>query len=263
MIQAQVIADSISPAGNRLTTIEAKYHRFVHSELMTHRLFSRNAASSRAIPVRKTIEQVQTNPAVPFSFPEEQKGMNGGRELPVLDLQRAKEAWLEARDDAVRSAIRLVNLGVHKSVVNRLLEPFSWITVIISATEWDGFFAQRCHKDAMPELRMAAEAIKTAYDNSTPTPLDYGQWHMPYVQENEGFDTETAKRVSVARCARVSYLTHDGKRDVDADLALYERLVTAEPPHASPLEHVAMPVDYPRPGNFKGWAQLRHIVLDF
>ncbi|WP_336250090.1 FAD-dependent thymidylate synthase [Stomatohabitans albus] len=254
---AAVICDSVSHTGARLTTIEVTLHRFVLAELNTHRVFSRNSSSSRAIPVAKQIERVMTNPAVPMEFGANQKGMQAS-EL-VDDAEGAMAAWLAARDAAVEQVRTLQAIGVHKQITNRLLEPFMWQTVIVSSTEWQNFFAQRCSPLAQPEIRLAAEAMREAYDASTPAHVEDGGWHTPYIRaEEESLDIETKKRISVARCARVSYLTHDGKRDLDADLNLYDRLISAEPPHWSPMEHVATPGD--GPGNFHGWKQLRHLL---
>lgn len=259
---AAVIADSINPAGHRLTTLEVQLHRFVLAELNTHRALSRNAASSRAIPVQKMLATVRNDPAVPLEWPAEQRGMQGGTELPDTEANRARSTWLHARNAAVFFAEQLTQLGVHKSVVNRILEPFLFTTVIVSATDWTGFFAQRCSPLAQPELRVAAERMRLAIEASTPTPIPVTGWHLPYIldEDRAAVGQNLLWRISAARCARVSYRTHDGRRDHQADLDLYQRLVTADPPHASPLEHVATPAVAAR-GNFVGWAQLRHLML--
>lgn len=261
---ATIIADSVSPSGVRLTTIEVTLHRFVLAELNTHRVFSRNSASSRAIPVRKQIARVVDDPAVPVEFGANQRGMQAGEPLTGEDHDRALSAWLEARDRAVEAVTRLQELGVHKQVTNRLLEPFMWHTVIVTATEWDGFWEQRCSPLAQPEIRVAAESMKAAYDASEPAPVGMGEWHTPYLREEDGdLDPETARQVSAARCARVSYLTHDGRRDISKDIELYERLVSARPPHWSPLEHVATPASESTLGNLREWRQLRHSVVAY
>ena len=288
---AKVIADSVSPEGHRLTTMEVTFHRFVLAEFNTHRVFSRNSASSRAIPFRKQVERIESAPAIPLAWPREQKGMQGGDEIEHTQALMAEDAWLDAKHVAVSEAKYIADLGVHKSVVNRLLEPFMWHTVVVTATEWEGFFAQRCSPLAQPEIRVAAEMMRDAYEASVPTAIEPGDWHLPYIDDEDVTavlqDSSRSlrpmavlARISAARCARVSYLTHDGKRDLAADLALYDRLVGADPWHASPLEHPATPwsvnvrhevasfVDVtgtwqmtrpalPRYGNFVGWRQLR------
>jgi len=262
-MSATVVLDSVSAQGSRLTTMEVTCHRFVLAELNTHRQFSRNSGSSRAIPVSKQLDRVRHQPAMPVSWPAERPGMQGGDELGESDSAQAADLWIQARDNAVATAESLVELGVHKSVVNRLLEPFSWHTVIISATEWDGFWDQRCSPLAQPEMREVALLMRSAYLDSRPDELAVGEWHTPYViDEDLSLGVADRCRVSVARCARVSYLTHDGRRSVEKDLDLYQSLVGAVPMHASPLEHVATPApagESPA-GNFRGWRQLRHTV---
>jgi len=263
---ARVLLDSISPKGNRLTTLEVVMHRFVLAEFNTHRVFSRNSASSRAIPVKKQMERVRTDPALPLSWPAEQKGMQGGAELTGVARQYAIETWLDARDSALRHAETLLNFKVHKSVVNRLLEPFMWHTVIVSSTNWQGFWDQRCSLLAQPEIHAAADAMHDAYSHSTPDEVAWGEWHMPLIEDTELRECSVfnydPRHISAARCARVSYLTHDGQRSYDADQELFDRLSTAEPPHASPLEHVATPsAMFWQQGNFDGWRQLRHEVF--
>lgn len=263
---ARVAADSVSPDGVRLTTLEVTLHRFVLAELNTHRVFSRNSASSRAIPVHKQVERVVGDPAMPVEFGSNQRGMQAGAPLVGEAADEARRHWLAARDAAVEATEALRELGVHKQVTNRLLEPFMWHTVIVSSTEWDGFWEQRCSPLAQPEIRVAAEAMRAVFDASTPEPVGLGGWHLPYVDAEHDAELDATQRtqVSAARCARVSYLTHDGVRDVAKDLELYERLVTARPPHWSPLEHVATPGEPGAavPGNFRGWQQLRHLTVE-
>lgn len=256
---ARVIADSISPDGHRLTTLEVQMHRFVLAEFNTHRALSRNSASSRAIPVARTFARLADHPAVPVVWAREQKGMQGG--ACIDDPAKAREIWLAARDAAVAHAEELLTLGVHKSIVNRVLEPFLDHTVVVSATDWDGFLQQRCSPLAQPEMRAAAEAMREALHASLPLPLRYGDWHLPYLTPIDIAEIGSGVRqqVSAARCARVSYLTQDGRRSPLEDIDLYNRLTTANPPHWSPLEHVATPAQHTRPaGNFTGWHQLRH-----
>ena len=258
--QASVIADSISPNGDRLTTIEVVFHRFVLAEMNTHRAFSRNSASSRAIPISKQIEKVLIDPALPIEFGTKKSGMQPGPPLEGEDYDRAVEIWLEASDAAVVAAKQLEAMGIHKQVANRLLEPFMWHTAIITSTEWDNFLLQRDSDLAQKEIQVPAHLISLVLKESKPEKRGYGQWHLPYVGEEEKHLTiEEKRKISVARCARVSYLTHSGKRDIKKDLELYDRLITANPPHWSPLEHVATPSTIKQPlGNFDGWEQFRH-----
>ena len=124
MIEAKIIEDNIAPSGVRLTTFVLTYPRFIHSEFMTHRVFSRNASSSRAIPVKKQIEMVVTECAIPLAFTKNQKGMQGGDPLTGDAHQKAVSIWLQARDAMVGFAQQLADLEVHKQYANRLLEPF-------------------------------------------------------------------------------------------------------------------------------------------
>lgn len=260
-IYATVIEDSESPiTGLRVTTIEVNFHRFVLAEFNTHRVFSRNSASSRAIPVAKQIEQVRTNPAIPLRFPAEQRGMTGGEDLPSLAALQSKNIWLASAKMAVLNAEGLASLGVHKSVTNRVLEPYLYHRVIVTSTEWGNFFAQRIHPDAQPEIAAAAECMKAAMAASEPV---YRFEHLPYITHADrvelDHDEKLLRWVSAARCARVSYLTHEGVRSIEKDLALFEKLASQNPPHLSPLEHVAtaaLPPETVR-GNLAGWHQLR------
>lgn len=259
---ARIIADSISRYGDRLTTMEVTMHRFVLAEFNTHRVFSRNSASSRAIPVERRMAAVLTECAVPVEWGMNRPGMQATELLPPEQEEAAKSIWKKAATTAVLLAQDLRDLGVHKQITNRLLEPFLWHTVIVSSTEWENFFVQRCSPLAQPEIRVVAEAMYKALSESTPTRLDFDEWHLPYVQDDEKDLSPYEKRqLSVARCARVSYLTHDGVRDAEKDKELYRRLISARPPHASPFEHVARPrscEDADHKGNFEGWVQLRH-----
>jgi thymidylate synthase ThyX len=182
------------------------------------------------------------------------------------------EAWNKARDRAIEVAQDFHRAGYHKQVVNRILEPFMHIDVIMTTTAPDNFYHLRSHKDAQPEIKVLSDAMLEAHRASTPRQLRIGEWHMPYIRDNErDLSPVDLLKMSVARCARVSYLTHDGKEpDLDKDVALYERLVGSTPLHASPAEHQACP-DMPiyagntvqwdaphRSGNFdEGWLQYR------
>lgn len=257
-ISAKVICHSVSALGGpALITVKARYPKFIHGELLTHRVFSRNASSSRAIPVERLIQDVMDDPAMPIHWGANQRGMQADKECDALVMVNvdgeykevdARSAWLMGRDRAVSLAHTFTKSGYHKQIVNRLLEPFCHITTLISSTNWSNFFALRCHPAAQPEMRVLAETIRDAIAASTPTVLQPGQWHLPFVTdpvERKGeFMKWSGIQLSVARCARVSYETHEGKvPTVEQDLALYDRLVGSEPLHASPCEHQATPSD--------------------
>lgn len=258
-IEAKIIADSISEEGVRLTTMQLVYPRFIHAEFMTHRCFSRNASSSRAIPVAKMIEAVRTNPAMPIHWGANQPGMQARAE--VEDKALAEAEWRKAAKYAASFAEDMNEMGLHKQVVNRILEPFQHIHVVMSSTEWRNFFDLRCHPDAQPEMQALAYAMFHAHRGSTPRLMFPGGWHLPYVSEDERhqYGIDTCIKMSAARCARVSYLTHEGKvPNIEEDVRLYNQLVNAVPPHMSPVEHQAMAMpSCSFFANFRGWRQHR------
>ena len=253
---AKILCDSVNPKGVRLTTLELYFPRFILAQLNTYGMFSRNAQSSRAIPVSRLIEMVRADPVVP-SFGANQRGMVAGGPLDERAVKYARIAWLGAMGFAIAAADRLSSLNVHKEAVNRVLEPFAHIRVILSATQWQNFFRQRLAHDAQPEMQALARAIKEAMDASTPRALKAGEWHLPLTDERDaGHSLEEQIRLSTARCARVSYLTHDGKRDPFADFALYDFL--KEHLHLSPFEHPAKAMnDTAMHAKFKGFRQHR------
>ncbi len=163
MIKAEIIKDSLAPSGKRITTFVLTYPRFIHSEFMTHRMISKNASSSRAIPTEKMIQAIMDNPAMPIAFSKNQKGMQASDILSPQDQEKAEWLWLQARDETLNYVKALTDLGAHKQHVNRLLEPFQHITVIATATEWDNFFALRCHPDAPPEFQELANQMYIEY----------------------------------------------------------------------------------------------------
>lgn len=243
-IRAEVVADSVSPEDIRLTTMQLRYPRFIHAEFMTHRVFSRNASSSRAVPVERIIAQVEEDPVMPLHWGRNKPGMQSEVLLNSDETAEAKKDWHKALKAAVYQARELAHIGAHKQIVNRLLEPFAHIDVVVTATEWSNFFALRCHEDAEPHMRMLADAMWEAMHHSMATPLGPEQWHLPYVspEEQRGMAGGTAIMCSVARCARVSYQNHDGgKPSPGQDYQLYRRLVGSHPMHASPAEHQAHP----------------------
>lgn len=268
MIKAEIVADSISNHGVRIITYILTYPRFIHSEFMTHRMFSRNASSSRAIPVKKSIQMVRDNPVIPLAFTKNKAGMQGGEVLDGAAHDAAVAAWLEGRDRALEVAEKLADLEVHKQYANRVLEPYSHISVVCTATEYDNFFGLRCHPMAQPEIMALADAMYEARERSVPTYVGPGNYHLPFITpfdftaQYSDLDPFYIKR-SVARCARVSYLNHDGKpTTLEEDLKLYDRLLGAHPLHASPAEHQAMATLDPDKfsGNLRGWIQYRKML---
>lgn len=258
MYLARILADSLSPGGARLTTFEATYPRFVHSELLTHRALSRNTSSSRAIPIEKMVQRIIDDPFIPVWWGKNVPGMQAPSELDKLERGRCLEEWLDQRDRAVACARRLAAHGLHKQLVNRILEPWMWVTTIISATDFSHFFALRCHPDAQPEIRLIADLMRHEYDLAVPGLLPAGEWHMPLVQWEDRLvhDSDVLRKIAVGRCARVSYLTHNGVRDPMADVELHDRLIVSG--HWSPFEHVAMSLETnERVGNFTGFFQYR------
>lgn len=268
MYRAKIIGDSVNPCGNRLTTFELEYPRFVHAELMTHRVFSRNSASSRAIPITTLMDRVEKDPAMPIWWGKNQKGMQAKEELQGQDLEDVKKLWLEGRDAMLELAAKLDAKGLHKQVTNRILEPWMFITVIVTSTEYDNWFHLRAHKDAQPEIQWVAKEMLKLYESSTPAQLKAGEWHTPYVEIDDSshplyVTPEEAEegsmfyvKISTARCARVSYLTHDGVRSLSKDMVLHDKLKASG--HWSPFEHSACALDTPeRVGNFQGWRQYR------
>jgi thymidylate synthase ThyX len=261
---ARVLLDSISPASVRLTTMEVRYPRFIHSELLTHRNFSRNSSSSRAIPIRKMIDAVREDPAMPTWWGKNQAGMQAHEQLDPAARALAEAEWRRALEHALEHAERFASseINLHKQLVNRVLEPFAWITVVLTATEWANFFTQRTHEDAQPELKRIADLMLERYRASEPRALGLGEWHTPLIlaDEEAALTVEERLKISVARCARVSYLSHDGTRDRAKDIELYDRLVGGGANgHWSPFEHVATPLSDARTwsGNFRGWDQYR------
>lgn len=262
-INVRIEKDSIGPSGVRLTTFVLKYPRFIHSEFMTHRVFSRNASSSRAIPLEKQIEELKKDIAYPIEFRKNQRGMQAAEALSDEDQIKARAFWQFACQNAIESAEKINGLvpeGVHKQYLNRLLEPFAHISVIVTATDFDNFFALRYHDDAQPEIHELAKQMYEQYKNNRPQRLREGQYHLPFVDFQDTSPIEEKIYRSVACCARVSYNNHDGTTPtVEQNKRLYERLLGSQPIHASPAEHQAMAIGDAsvQSGNFRGWIQYR------
>lgn len=317
---ARMIADSVSPGGARLSTFELTFPRMVLSEFNTHRLLSRNSASSRAIPVTKQIQKLITDPFIPApgTVLYNQPGMQGKIPLSDEDYQEFVKVWKSGRSRAILTSLELIlgvrevskslgrgysaftdvfegaaaedykqgviealdeytrfvkqareageeqtrYLDIHKQTANRVVEPYMWHVVIASATEWDNFWYLRDHEEADPQIHTIASLAHKLYEESVPEQLELGEWHLPFVRSEEKHlaaqDIEKWKGISTGRAARVSYETHDGRRNPEADVRLYERLIS-DPPHLSPPEHVGTPLADPDEwsGNFKGFFQHR------
>lgn len=264
MFGCRVVADSFY--STRITTLELSYPRFIHSEIMTHRDRARNAGSSRAIPNSVMLDAVITDPVVPIFWGANQKGMQTGDKIGLTERIKAEQIWLEARDQMVEAAGKLAKLNVHKSLSNRLVEPWMWIKVVMTATVWKNFFDQRCHPDAEIHFQKIAGMIKTALEESEP---NVSTWHLPYIEQDDfeevrGYEdpVKTLCLVSVARCARVAYMQHgQKKKSLEKDFALAHDLIngSGQLGHRSPFEHVAegrVDEKY-RSGPFHGWHQLR------
>lgn len=267
-ITAKVICDSFSESGKRITTFELEYPRYIHCELLTHRMLSKNCSSSRAIPIEKMLGYIENNMAVPVYLGRNKSGMQAVEEIE--DKESALRFWKNSFVWVKSTVNILTELGLHKQIANRLTEPYQMMKVVVTATEWDNFFNLRIDKDAQPELVMLADKMFNAMQGSTPKTLKAGQWHLPYVDsieseekpdvssrdndqyyflsDNDGNNLgeiylEDAIKISVASCAAVSYRT-ESMTLAKAD-KIFDMLINAENLHSSPFEHVAMPMRFP------------------
>lgn len=260
---AEVIADSCVDGGSRLTTMVLRFPRFLLPQFNTHRMFSRNTASSRAIPTEKLIARVRDYPVLPTYIGKNQPGMSASETIAEMGQLRAIAALRELAEITSQYVTELSRLGVHKQTANRYLEPFLMSTVIVTATEWDNFFALRLHHSTQPEMQDLARVMKSALDTSTPKETDgglNGGWHLPFGDRIKTTDGMELLYIAAARCARVSYETHGGDTDEAKDLELAKRLKADG--HWSPFEHIAYPAGgiASRSGNLKGWNSLRSML---
>lgn len=293
-ISATLLADSIAPNGIRITTVELHYHRYILPELNTHRAFSRNGASSRAIPTAKLIEACLAEQVEPLEWGLNQSGMQAFTVAdPTLEAE-GREIWNEARADAIKHASRLFDKGFAKQIVNRVLEPYLSTRTVVTSTDWANFDTLRDHKDAQPEIRELARRIIAAKASSTPKLLGINEWHLPYILPEDyeavlepgladvalsvlellsvnhrqffpDVPMLLLAMISAARCARVSYRTVEGKpTKIEDDLALFERLIKTQPVHASPTEHQATPWTVPLreaiTANYRGFVPFRRLL---
>lgn len=272
MNTARILKDSVSPTGKRLTTFEVTFPKFILAEFNTHRMVSKNSASSRAIRFDKIVESIRSNPVIPVWWGKNQPGMQADQEIENKD--EAIKLWLEARDSAIEQATRLYDLGVHKQIVNRIIEPWMVTKVVCSATEWDNFFNLRTHKDAQPEFKDLARKMFDIYSESTPEFLNWNQWHVPYVDssvkdgkqiftlDDQEISLEDALKLSASLCAQTSFRTSDDS--LEKANIIWNRLMGSNPKHASPTEHQGTPMFAAEDvsGNFRGWKQYRHTIKD-
>ena len=285
MFDVKIIADSINAiTGDRITTMKVVFPRMVLAEFNTHRAFTRNSASSRAIPFKKMVKMVKENPFIPIAWQKDHKGMQGSeylsKEGEISEVNMATSNWLSARDAAITWAESLNSdengyPSVTKQLCNRLLEPFMWHTVLCTATDFENFFALRCHPHADIHIAKIAEMMLEAYNTSTPQKLGMGEWHVPFGdrldkkevdkfawitnKERNLSPLQTELAIATARCARISYETlgDNPKIDFDADIRLHDSLVKGG--HWSPFEHCAFATNFSKQpeSNFKGWIQYR------
>jgi len=306
--EAEAILASVSENSPPIYTVRLRYWRALHGEIMTHRVFNRNARSSRAVPVAKMIAEVRDTPFVPWHWGKNQKGMQAseecsnhienflhtGNDNDQIILTR-EEGWVQAANSAADHAQAYSNAGYHKQLCNRILEPFSFIDTLITATDWNNFFHLRDHADAEPHFGDLARIVKQAIDAVEPDFLGPDQWHLPYITNND-FKWAISKhgpaavavlrKISAARCARISYAPFDGNASYEAEIERYDMLVGSSAVHASPLEHQASPdrmsiyrvtktddagfvtevsnsYDWDNPklhGSLRGWVQHRKLV---
>lgn len=317
-----ILTSNLAGTSKRLSTFLWTYPRWIHAEGRTHRVISigedfeilaptpspmecvdlsRNAASSRAIPVQKMINAILADPAVPLFWGKNVAGMQHKEELGPVERQRAYDIWMKSMESQIAYAKEMCALGIddesrpisaHKQIVNRMLEPYMHIKVLVSATEWSNFIGLRDHGDAEPHIQLLAQATRQELEKPAMQELEPGQWHTPFVagDEWESFPHDSpiidedlinqqTIKLSVARCASTSYKTVDGfDMTLDRATALHDKLVSATPLHASPCEHVAQadllyiahedkagwhPERWENPkqhGNFVGFRQYRKML---
>lgn len=263
---AKIITDSYNlETGERLTTFVITFHRFILSEFNKHRMFSSNASSSRAVPVKKNTAYVESLNLQPLHWGKNQAGMSASEQFTAVELYDLQilEDWQDLKDHCLELAKKWEKFGVHKQVTNRLLELFNTITLIVTATDYENFFLQRCHPAAQPEMQALAYAMNDCYVNSKPVMIHQGQLHLPFYnnEHDKLLPLSDLIKILIGRIARVSYLNHDGKRNNDSDLALFNKLYSAQPRHYVPFEHVAIAQSENKYfANFKSFKSIRYLL---
>lgn len=298
-ISVTVLADSIALNGKRMTSFEFVYHRLFHSEAMTHRLPSKNASSTRAVPLKKAVEYTNDNPAVPVFWGKNKPGMMATEPLVGEELKKAQELWELGRKQASELVLEFEKIGLHKQIAGRPLETYSMIKVVCSGTDWGNLLWLRDDEEAQPEFAELAACIREALKESVPVRLHRGEWHLPYIDSRRDTDgvlryydsdgneltVEEAKQISASCCAQVSYRNLNESKE--KAIEIYHKLVGARKKHASPFEHQATPiydsVNYNisfvpstweegithvdkagmlHSGNLTGWIQHRQLIPD-
>ena len=306
--QSAIVVAHSECNGKEIITMQIREWRPIHSELMTHKMLGKSAGSSRARPSAAISEQVAHYPMMPVEWGANEPGMKANKLLDPDVQVKAQEIFRQAAYDAAQAAKALADLGVHKQIVNRIQEPYTFIDVLITGTEWNNFFYLRDHEDADPTMRDLAIKMRDAKEKSIPTLLKPGEWHLPYITDADWEwvgnyckieritrdeptyqeVVEVLRKISAARCARISYKLFDGTTNQLKDLELFDKLLTSQPLHASPSEHQATPMkvmgfapamwEHNHPytwehgithvdknfqfwsANLQGWIQHRHLI---
>ncbi len=288
MIQVLKIQDSLNlSTDSRLSTFQWDYPRFIHGEVMTHRVFSRNAGSSRAIPVVSAIDLAVDNMVIP-EFKYNKGGMQPGRFLSERDMRSAKNIWENCAFNCVLAARELSSLKVHKQWANRMLEWFSPIRIVLSSTEFDNFLWLRNDHEAQDEIAEIAFNVERLLSESKPQIVGLGHAHVPYVDRSENLEYSVngipltipqALKISASVCGQMSYRKSDDSLEKAEDM--YDRFIRGHRVHSSPFEHQAIAADscidvIPKhldmgithfdrqnrwySGNLRGWVQYRHLI---
>ena len=286
-ISARVVAYSESVfTGEHIVTFELTYPRIIHGEFMTHRLFSRNAASSRAIPIAVMNQGILDNPAMPVRFGSNRPGMqDGGVHVSLVYkdgvLYKPEDAWKQAATEMVDWSSAFATAGYHKQVSNRLTEFGQFMRTVVTFTgNGANFFGLRYHGDADPTIGELARCMYEALKSATPVVLGEGDWHLPYYNDGSFIKSRDhglakAQRVSASCCAQASFRKlDDSQKKADA---VFARLIESQPVHASPVEHQACPLRAKAgfrsrfvtaidregnswSGNFRNWGQWRQVI---
>jgi thymidylate synthase ThyX len=203
-----------------LVSIEYVVPLYIHTEILTHRRFSRNASSARAM---STTRYAGLGYYMPPQFYQSQKGMEASAQ-PIKHQWLARMVWSAAIQGTELAARVLERLKVAKEQRNRLIAPAKMVKGIITGTEsaWQSFFHLRNNKNADTAMQVFA---REAYHAIINTRWSYDTIHAPY---------DIDPLVNAARAALVSY----AKIESIDDYKLANRLL--KDGHMSPFEHYAV-----------------------